>query len=56
MIFAWLRYRRRRKLLAAPFPAAWNDILRANAPHDRFLDDRERAKLRDDLRVTVRRS
>ena len=53
MIFSWLRNRRRRKLLARPFPAAWLEYLNKNVAHYRFLSPAEQAKLRDDLRIFV---
>jgi Mlc titration factor MtfA (ptsG expression regulator) len=53
MIFAWLRGRRRRKLLSTPFPAAWLEYLRRNVSHYEFLNEAERARLRDDLRILV---
>ncbi len=52
MIFGWLRRRRRRKLLAKPFPAAWPAVLEALPFYSR-LDDQERARLRDIVRVIV---
>lgn len=51
MLLSWLRRRRRAKLLAAPFPSAWEAVLAANVPLDAQLSDGERRKLRDDLRV-----
>jgi Mlc titration factor MtfA (ptsG expression regulator) len=53
MLFAWLKSRRRRKLLAEPFPPQWLRYLDANVAHYRVLNDAERAKLRDDLRVVI---
>jgi Mlc titration factor MtfA (ptsG expression regulator) len=53
MIFAWLKRRRRRRLLAEPFPPAWLEYLRRNVAHYQFLSPAEQAKLRDDLRVFV---
>jgi Mlc titration factor MtfA (ptsG expression regulator) len=49
----WLRERRRRKLLAAGFPAGWEAYIRCNVAHYRWLDDRERKHLRDLVRVFV---
>jgi Mlc titration factor MtfA (ptsG expression regulator) len=46
-LFAWLRSRRRRKIAAQPFPAAWDSILKTNAyfywnlSHDRQLRVRQ---------------
>lgn len=53
MVFSWFRNRRRRKLLATPFPDAWHAILDRNVQHYAKLDSAEQAKLRDDLRVIV---
>jgi Mlc titration factor MtfA (ptsG expression regulator) len=53
MIFAWLKNRRRRKLLAQPFPAAWLEFLHNNVAHYRYLSGAEQAKLRDELRIFV---
>jgi Mlc titration factor MtfA (ptsG expression regulator) len=51
MLFSWLRNRRRRRLLAEPFPPAWLAYLQRNVAHYRFLSAAEQKKLRDDLRV-----
>ena len=51
MIFSWLRNRRRRKVLAEPFPPGWEDYLRQNVAHYRHLSGAEQARLRDDLRI-----
>jgi Mlc titration factor MtfA (ptsG expression regulator) len=51
MLLAWFRRRRRRKLLAEPFPADWIGYLEANVPYCHSLSQPEQAKLRDDLRV-----
>ena len=53
MIFSWFRNRRRRKLLARPFPDEWHEVLERNVQHYARLDSSEQAKLRDDLRVLV---
>lgn len=52
MIFSWLRRRRRKKLLAQPFPGGWPPILR-RYPFYQRLDEDERARLHDILRVLV---
>jgi Mlc titration factor MtfA (ptsG expression regulator) len=51
MIFRWLRERRRRRLVAQPFPPQWLEYLRRNVRHYQFLAPQEQAKLRDDLRI-----
>src|SRR5688572_12193160 len=53
MIFSWLRNRRRRKLLAEPFPIRWEEFLRRNVAHYPRLSPPEQAKLRDVTRVLV---
>jgi Mlc titration factor MtfA (ptsG expression regulator) len=53
MFLTWLRNRRRRRLLAEPFPPAWEEIVRERVPYAARLTDAERQKLRDDLRLFV---
>src|SRR6516165_4344405 len=53
MLFAWLKQRRRRQLLATPFPDEWLTYLRNNVSLYAPLTEAEQAKLRDDLRVFV---
>ena len=45
MLFAWLRQRRRQKLLAEPVPPAWLDILQQQFVLFACLDDEERHRL-----------
>jgi Mlc titration factor MtfA (ptsG expression regulator) len=45
--------RRRRRILAQPFPAGWQSHLHRNVRHYALLDGSERAKLRDDLRIFI---
>ena len=45
MLFAWLRSRRRRRVLERPFPAAWHDILRRNVRQAGDLPSEERRRL-----------
>jgi len=52
-MFGWFRNRRRRKLLAAPFPPEWSAVLEANMWQYARLPEPERARLRDRLRVFV---
>lgn len=52
-MFNWLRRRRRRRLLATPFPDEWTYILRRNVHHYARLNESERSKLRNDLRILV---
>ena len=53
MLFTWLRNRRRRALLAQPFPGEWENALRENVWQYESLDAAEQAKLRGDVRVLV---
>lgn len=53
MLFSWLRNRRRKALLAQPFPPEWLAHLQRNVPYYGYLTEAEQAKLRDDLRVFV---
>jgi Mlc titration factor MtfA (ptsG expression regulator) len=53
MILTWLRNRRRRQLLATPFPAEWLQYLRSNVSTYTTLSEAEQAKLRDMLRVFI---
>ena len=52
-MFTWLRNRRRRKLLAEPFPPWWEAILKRNVGHYPRLLPEEQARLRDITRVLV---
>jgi Mlc titration factor MtfA (ptsG expression regulator) len=52
-MFGFFRDRRRRKLLAEPFPPHWEVLLRRNVGHYPRLSDAERAKVRDIARVLV---
>jgi len=47
----WLTNRRRRKLMEAPFPPAWEEILQHNVPHYLLLTDTERIHLRKLIQV-----
>jgi Mlc titration factor MtfA (ptsG expression regulator) len=53
MIFTWLRNRRRRRLLAEPFPAEWRKYLEANVSAYPTLSETEQAKLRDRVRIFI---
>lgn len=53
MIFGWLRRRRRRELLAPPFPDTWRAVLEDRLAFHRSLDDASRARLHDDLRILL---
>lgn len=53
MLFAWLKARRRRKILAVPFPPAWLTILHEQVGHYEVLPDAGRAKLRDAVQILI---
>jgi Mlc titration factor MtfA (ptsG expression regulator) len=53
MIFSWFKNRRRKALLAHPFPTEWLSYLETNVGHYRFLCDEEQAEIRDMLRVFI---
>lgn len=50
MIFKWLRNRRRRKLAAKAFPAAWLQIVHRNCRHFATLSSAEQSRLLRDVR------
>src|SRR5262245_11410721 len=52
-MFSWFRNRRRRKLLAEPFPVRWEGFLRQNVGHFARLPAAEQARLRDITRILV---
>jgi len=52
-LFDWFTQRRRRKLLAQPFPGAWREILRQNVPYANGFLDEERRRFEDIVRVLV---
>ena len=53
MLFSWLRTRRRRKLLAEPFPLRWTGFLERNVGHYSLLTPEEQSRLRDLTRVLI---
>lgn len=52
-MFSFFRDRRRRKLLAEPFPPHWDAILRRNVAHAGRLSAAELGRLKDTARVLV---
>jgi Mlc titration factor MtfA (ptsG expression regulator) len=46
-MFRWLTERRRRHILETPWPAAWDEIIAKNVAAWAWLDDGERARLRE---------
>src|SRR5262245_45493120 len=53
MLFRWLRNRRRRKILAEPFPATWQATLDDKVAHYKVLGDADRGKLRRAVQIIV---
>ena len=53
MLLSWLRTRRRRKLLAEPFPIRWLAFLDRNIGHYAHLAPTEQSLLRDATRVLI---
>ena len=53
MIFSWLRSRRRKRILAQPFPAEWEQILRQNVAQYEWLNDAEGEKLKRCVQICV---
>jgi Mlc titration factor MtfA (ptsG expression regulator) len=52
-MFHWLTDRRRRKLTEAPFPEAWEEIVKRNVAHYCMLVDDEKAHLRSLIQVFI---
>jgi MtfA peptidase len=53
MLLSWLKKRRRRKILAEPFPAAWLAMLQDHVGHYAVLNDAERRKLRGAAQILL---
>lgn len=52
-MFNWFRKRRRRKILAHPFPPMWRDILQGCVKHYIFLDEEERLQLEQLIQIFI---
>ena len=52
-MFGWFKKRRRKKLLATPVPAERQGYVERNVRHWAYLDDTQRARLWERLRVIV---
>lgn len=52
-MLSFFRNRRRRRILAEPFPQAWFDILRRNVRIYALLAPQQQMRLRDDLRLFI---
>ena len=53
MIFNWLRNRRRRRLLAEPFPKEWEELLQRRVRHYRYLPPSHQERIRQIVPVMV---
>jgi MtfA peptidase len=53
MFLGWLRRRRRQRILAQPFPAAWMEVLERNVYHYGYLTADEQARLRRNVAIFV---
>lgn len=53
MLLSWLRSRRRRKLLAEPFPIRWAAIIDRNVGHFARLSAPEQARVQDAARILI---
>jgi len=51
MLFRWFKNRRRRALLAQPFPDDWSAIIEQNVRACAVLSDEEQARVRDYVRI-----
>lgn len=53
MILGWLKTRRRRRVLAEPFPSEWNDIVQRRVRQFRFLPAAQQERVRQIVQVMV---
>jgi Mlc titration factor MtfA (ptsG expression regulator) len=53
MLLSWLRERRRRKILAEPFPVRWDAIIDRNVGHFALLSPPQQARVRDVARILL---
>ena len=53
MILTWLRNRRRRRLLAEPFPKEWEDLLQRRVRHYRYLPPSHQERVRQIVPVMI---
>jgi Mlc titration factor MtfA (ptsG expression regulator) len=52
-MFLWLKRRRRRQLLATPYPESWRAIVENNIAHFQLLSDQDQTRLLERLRILV---
>jgi MtfA peptidase len=53
MVFGWMKSRRRRRLLAAPFPAPWEETLRRRVRHFQHLPAAQQERVRQIVPVML---
>ena len=53
MLFSWLKNRRRRNILAEPFPDGWLEILHERVGHYELLVETDRKKVRDAVHIML---
>ncbi len=53
MLFSWLKNRRRRNILAEPFPDGWLEILHDRVGHYELLVETDRKKVRDAVQIML---
>jgi Mlc titration factor MtfA (ptsG expression regulator) len=53
MLFSWWKRRRRRRILAEPFPAAWQAILDADVGHYHLLAGSDQARVREAVQILM---
>ena len=53
MLFGWLKRRRRKKILARPFPSEWDKYLREHVPFLGGLEDDDRLRLEGIVHVLL---
>ncbi len=51
MLIRWLKNRRRKKVIAKPFPEHFRKIIKRNVKHYSYLDDQEKSRLEDLIKV-----
>ena len=49
----WFKERRRKKIIQAPFPSGWDEIIRRNVAHYCLLDEAEQAHLHNLIKVFI---
>lgn len=53
MVFGWMKGRRRRRLLAAPFPAPWSEVLRRRVRQYQYLPAAQQDRIRTIVQVML---